>query len=244
MRTHSLIRSGAIKPLALIVFGETSGSLLVVPSLLRFSGVINTPAARIPLGSPCCILPLGNLTKLPRTWLHSCPSLMPAGISLTLAKFSHLQAQCEIHESVMQMGLEERTWWDCSLISSFLSSTCISKHLPTLTGIGTLLSFLWSLAFSVSFPLFLASLLLLWVCMMWCVMCDVNEREKQQGLLGPPGAALRSLHYKNRTPFISHYASDLTRLLHQRAATDTRGAQRAFSLPLLRAALLHAQRRI
>lgn len=76
------------------------------------------------------------------------------------------------------------------------------------------------------------------------VMCDVNEREKQQGLLGPPGAGLRSLHYKNRTPFISHYASDLTRLPHQRAATDTRGEYRAFSLPLLRAALLHAQRRI
>lgn len=76
------------------------------------------------------------------------------------------------------------------------------------------------------------------------VMCDVNEREKQQGLLGPPGAGLRSLHYKNRTPFISHYASDLTRLPHQRAATDTRGEHRAFSLPLLRAALLHAQRRI
>lgn len=76
------------------------------------------------------------------------------------------------------------------------------------------------------------------------VMCDVNERGKQQGLLGPPGAGLRSLHYKNRTPFISHYASDLTRLLHQRAATDTQRAQKAFSLPLLCAALLHAQRRI
>lgn len=43
MRTYSLIRSGAIKPLVLIVFGETSGRLLVVPSLLRFSGIINTP---------------------------------------------------------------------------------------------------------------------------------------------------------------------------------------------------------
>lgn len=91
------------------------------------------------------------------------------------------------------------------------------------------------------FPLFFSSLLLLWV---YDVMCDVNEREKQQGMLGPPGAGLRSLHYKNRTPFISHYASDLTRLPHQRAATDTRREHRALILPLLRAALLHAQRRI
>lgn len=149
----------------------------------------------------------------------------------------------------MQSGLEERTWcivWNKngSLISYFLSSMCIPKRLPALTGIGTLLFFLWSLAFSMPFPLFLSSLLLLWVCMMWCVMCDVNEREKQQGLLGPPGAGLRSLHYKNRTPFTSHYASDLTRLPHQRAATDTRREHRAINLPLLCVALLHAQRRI
>ncbi len=64
MRTQSLIRSGAIKKLALIVFRETSGSLLVVPSLLSFSGVINTPVVRIPLGSKGWIIPLGNLTKL------------------------------------------------------------------------------------------------------------------------------------------------------------------------------------
>lgn len=48
MRTYSLIRSGAIKPLVLIVFGETSGRLLVVPSLLRFSGIINTPDSSSP----------------------------------------------------------------------------------------------------------------------------------------------------------------------------------------------------
>lgn len=100
--TRGLIRNWAIKPSPAIVFGETSGSLLVVASLLRFSEVINMSVFGLD-GAP-----LGNLTKLTSVfWGHGSVHLKDF---VVMAKFSHLRAQCEIHESVMHTGLEKRTW--------------------------------------------------------------------------------------------------------------------------------------